>query len=79
MQIFVKMLTGKIITLDVDSSDTVESVKEMIQKINGIPIDQYLLIFAGKHLVDDLTLSDYNIKKESTLHVVLRLGGYTIM
>ena len=75
MKIFIKLPTGKTLTIDVEPNSKIEEVKSIIQEKEGIPPDQQPLFFCGKKLEDNRILCDYNILKESTLYMILRFGG----
>lgn len=77
MQLLVKTLAGKTITVDVEKSDTVETLKQRISEKEGIPVDQQRLIYSGKQVDSERTLEDYGVEAGATMHLVLRLrGGY---
>jgi hypothetical protein len=75
MQFFVKTLAGKNITLEMKPDDSIHSLKQILFEKEGIPIEQQRLIFSGKQLEDNKTIQDYNIQKDNTIYLVLRLRG----
>lgn len=75
MQIFIKTLTGRTITLIVEEDESIRTVKEKLKEKDGVPIDEQRLIYGGHELRDERTLKDYGICKDATLHFVLRLPG----
>lgn len=75
VQVFIKTITGKTIVIDVELNETVASLQNKIREKEGIPVDQQRLIFAGKQLEGRYKLCDYNIAKESTIHLIMRLRG----
>jgi hypothetical protein len=75
MQLFVKTLDGKTLTVDAEEEDTIEDIKNRIMEKEGVPTDQQRLIFGGKQLEGQKTLADYDVQEDSTFHMVLRLRG----
>jgi ubiquitin C len=76
MQLFVKTLTGKTVSIEVEEGESIEDVKAKIAEKEGIPAEQQRLIFGGQQLQDQKTLQDYDVGDDSTLHLVLRLVSY---
>ncbi|KAL7490754.1 hypothetical protein ACHAWT_000289 [Skeletonema menzelii] len=75
MQLFVKTLTGKTVSIEVEEGESIEDVKAKIAEKEGIPAEQQRIIFGGQQLQDGKTIDDYNIGDDATLHLVLRLRG----
>ena len=75
MKVFVAMLSGRSITIEVDSSDTVANIKAKVQDREGVRPEDQRLLFHGKQLEDEYTLQDYQVMNSSTLHLVMRLRG----
>mmetsp|Transcript_73416 Transcript_73416/g.147842 ORF Transcript_73416/g.147842 Transcript_73416/m.147842 type:complete len:131 (+) Transcript_73416:92-484(+) len=75
MQLMVKTLDGKTVTVEAEEEDTIEDIKNKIMEKEGVPVDQQRLIFGGKQLDSDKTLADYDVQEDSTFHMVLRLRG----
>lgn len=78
MQLFVKTLTGKTVSIEVEEGESIEDVKAKIAEKEGIPAEQQRLIFGGQQLQDAKTIDDYDVGDDATLHLVLRLVGFIL-